>query len=60
MPNLIDETMLDTFSVSGTYKEIGPSLKDRFGGYASRVSIGLPSNEKDYNDVGDLLKFLHE
>ena len=60
MPNLIDDTMVDTFSVSGTYKEIGPSLKERFGEYASRISIGLPSDVKDYNDVGDLLSYLHE
>ena len=60
MPNLIDDTMVDTFSVSGTYKEIGPSLKERFGGYASRISIGLPSDVKDYNDVGDLLSYLHK
>ena len=60
MPNLIDDTMVDTFSVSVTYKEIGPSLKERFGEYASRISIGLPSDVKDYNDVGDLLSYLHK
>ena len=44
----------------GKILEIGPSLKERFGGYASRISIGLPSDVKDYNDVGDLLSYLHK
>ncbi|MBH51654.1 MAG: LLM class F420-dependent oxidoreductase [Chloroflexi bacterium] len=60
MPNLIDDTMLDTFCVSGTYKNIGPSLKARYGDYASRISIKLPSDEKAYSDVGDLINYLHE
>lgn len=60
MPNLIDDTMLDTFCVSGTYKNIGPSLKARYGDYASRISIKLPNDEKAYSDVGDLINYLHE
>lgn len=59
MVGLIDDEILDTFSVSGTYKQIGPGLKDRFR-YASRIDLGLPSNEKDYSELSDLLEYLHK
>lgn len=60
MPNLIDDTMLDTFCVSGTYDEIGPKLKSRFGPFASRLSLGVPSDARDDDKLGALLDDLHK
>ena len=60
MPTLIDESILDTFSVSGTYNDIGPALKERYGSYASRISLGLPADESSYSDLANLLKYLHQ
>ena len=59
MPNLIDDTMLDTFCVSGTYDEIGPKLKSRFGPFSSRLSLGVPNDARDDDKLGALLDDLH-
>ncbi|MCH2525781.1 MAG: TIGR03617 family F420-dependent LLM class oxidoreductase [Dehalococcoidia bacterium] len=60
MPSLINESILDTFSVSGAYKDIGPALKERYGAYSSRISLGFPSDESSHSDLANLLRYLHE
>ncbi len=59
MPRLIDDTMLDTFCVSGTYDQIGPKLKERFGPYSQRISLGLPEDPRQEDRLGALLEELH-
>ncbi len=39
---LIDDAMFDTFAVAGIYDEIGPKLKERWGGLADIVHLDLP------------------
>ena len=60
MPALITDEMLDTFSVSGTYDTIGPKFKERFGDYATRIPISLPSNPKHDDRLGALVEKLHK
>lgn len=60
MPGLIDDTVLDTFCVSGTYGEIAPKLKDRFGSYASRISLNVPDNSRHDDKLGALLEELRK
>ncbi|MBI4311865.1 MAG: TIGR03617 family F420-dependent LLM class oxidoreductase [Chloroflexi bacterium] len=59
MPKLIDDTMLDTFCVSGPYDSIGPRLRERFGAYAQRIGLGLPEDPGHDDRLGALLEELH-
>ncbi|MBI4197992.1 MAG: TIGR03617 family F420-dependent LLM class oxidoreductase [Chloroflexi bacterium] len=59
MPKLVDDTMLDTFCVSGAYDQIGPRLKERFGAYAQRIGLGLPENPRHEDRLGALIEELH-
>ncbi len=59
MPGLITDTMVDTFCISGTYDEIGPMLKERYDSYASRISLGMPTDPRHTDRFGALLDELH-
>ncbi|MBI4339217.1 MAG: LLM class flavin-dependent oxidoreductase, partial [Chloroflexi bacterium] len=60
MPRLVDDTMLDAFCVSGDYDSIGPRLRERFGGYASRISLGVPEDPRHQDRLGALIEELQE
>ena len=58
MPAQITDTMLDAFCVSGTYGEIAPKVKERYGSYASRISLSVPA-DRHYDDrLGALVEEL--
>jgi probable F420-dependent oxidoreductase len=42
MPALISDEMLDVFAVQGTWAEIGPAIRRRYGGLLDRVTLYLP------------------
>jgi len=42
LANLIDDDVLNTFAVVGEIQQVGPALRERFAGAASRVTLSLP------------------
>jgi probable F420-dependent oxidoreductase len=50
MPQLIDDEIFNTFSVSAPPGEIGPALIERYGGLADRLTVYKPfqPGEKDF------------
>ena len=44
-PALVTDEMVRTFAAVGTYAEIGERVLERFGGFATRVSLPLPAPE---------------
>jgi probable F420-dependent oxidoreductase len=56
MPGQITDTMLDTFCASGTYDEIGPTLKERYGPFASRISLPVPADPRHDDKLGSLIE----
>jgi len=42
MPALIDDEMIATFAVEGTWEELGPRLRQRYQGLLDRVTLYLP------------------
>lgn len=48
MPALITDEMIHTFSAVGTYEEIGDKILERFGSFATRVSLPLPEPEHEH------------
>jgi alkanesulfonate monooxygenase SsuD/methylene tetrahydromethanopterin reductase-like flavin-dependent oxidoreductase (luciferase family) len=42
MPALVDDAMLDTYAVIGTYDEIATKLRARYGGLATHVEFTMP------------------
>jgi probable F420-dependent oxidoreductase len=42
MPGLVDEGMLETYAVVGTYDEIAAKLKARYGGLATALEFAVP------------------
>jgi probable F420-dependent oxidoreductase len=45
MPSLITDEMMKQFCVVGTYDTIAPKVRERYGWYASRVSMTLPPED---------------
>jgi probable F420-dependent oxidoreductase len=45
LPTLITDQMIEAFCVVGTYDTILPRLRERYGGWASRIALPLPSDE---------------
>lgn len=45
MPNLVTDKMLETFCIMGTYDTIVPKIKERYGWYATRVSLPVPDSD---------------
>ena len=43
MPGLIDDEVLHRFAAVGTYEQIGERILERFGSYATRVSLPVPA-----------------
>jgi len=42
MPALVDDAMLDTYAVIGTYDEIAEKLRARYGGLATHLEFTMP------------------
>ena len=45
MANVIDDVVVDVFTVSGRYEEIGAMLRERWDGIATRVELPLSAIE---------------
>jgi probable F420-dependent oxidoreductase len=61
MGKLITDEMLSEFAVIGTYEEVAPQLKERWGGIASTLFLGLaPGMRSDERLVRGLLETLRE
>ena len=60
MANEITETMLEDFCISGTYDAIAPRIKERYGSYANRITLDLPTETKDDSKIGILVEELQK
>lgn len=47
MPGLITDEMVHTFAAVGTYEEIGDKILERFGRFATTVTLPLPTPEHE-------------
>lgn len=47
MPALITDEMVRTFAAVGTYEEIGDRILERFGGFATTITLPLPAPEHE-------------
>lgn len=47
MPGLITDEMVHTFAAVGAYEEIGEKILERFGSFATTVSLPLPAPEHE-------------
>lgn len=47
MPGLITDEMVRTFAAVGTYEQIGDRILERFGRFATTVSLPLPAPEHE-------------
>jgi probable F420-dependent oxidoreductase len=54
MPGLIDDDVLDRFTVRGTPAEVGVALKDRYDGVADRVALS-PQGGLSPHSLADLI-----
>jgi probable F420-dependent oxidoreductase len=59
MMSLITDEMLEEFAVIGTYDEIAPKLRERWGGIGSTIFLALGAQAwRDEQQVGDLVRAL--
>jgi len=58
MPREIDDEVLDTFCVSGTFAELAPRVAARFGGVTDCIELALPEGSPD-GAVRELVAELH-
>jgi probable F420-dependent oxidoreductase len=47
MPGLITDEMVRTFAAVGTYEEIGDRILERFGAFATTITLPLPAKEDE-------------
>jgi probable F420-dependent oxidoreductase len=47
MPRLITDEMVHTFAAVGTYEQIGDKILERFGSFATTVTLPLPAPEHE-------------
>ena len=57
MSKLVDDTMLDTFCVSGTYDEIVPKLRERYG-HVTRFNLNMPEDRRYDDRLGAVVEEL--
>ena len=50
--------MLDTFCICGTYDDIAAKVRERYGGYATIISLGMPVDRRQDDRLGALLEEL--
>ena len=61
MSNEITEDMLNEFTIVGTYDDIVPKIKARFGGYATSISFSIPIRKpEDKERLQEMIKELQE
>ncbi len=59
MANLITDEMLDEFATIGTFDEIAPKLKERWGGVCDTMFLAIgPQVWEDEARLGDLVRAL--
>ncbi len=59
--NLISDEMLELFATIGTYDELAPKLRERWGGLCSTMFLGLPPQlAGDDALMGGLVEALHQ
>lgn len=46
----VDDDILDTFCVSGTYDEVAHRARERYAGFVSRFNFPLPPDAADDSD----------
>ena len=60
MVNLITDDMLDKFAIVGTYEELAPKMRERWGDICSTIFLGLPPQiAGDGRLVRDMIEELH-
>jgi len=60
MIDLVSDEMLETFATVGTYDEVGPKLRERWGGLAETFHLDLPPEfREDDRLVRSLIDALH-
>jgi alkanesulfonate monooxygenase SsuD/methylene tetrahydromethanopterin reductase-like flavin-dependent oxidoreductase (luciferase family) len=59
MMNLITDDMLDEFAIIGTYDEVAPKIKERWGNVATTMFLAIgPQIWQDEKELGDLVEAL--
>jgi probable F420-dependent oxidoreductase len=60
MSSLITDEMVDTFAAVGTYDIIGEKIIERFGNFATRVGLPLPSTPEQQRMLAPSIKVLKD
>jgi probable F420-dependent oxidoreductase len=61
MVDLVSDDMVEAFATVGTYEELGPRLKERWGGILSTIGLDLPSNTlEDERQVRKIIEDLRQ
>jgi len=60
-PALVDDAMLDTYAVIGTYDEIAGKLRARYAGLATAVQFSIPlADVRDEEMLRELIAGLRQ
>jgi probable F420-dependent oxidoreductase len=60
MPRRINDEVLDTIAVIGTYDQIAAALKQRYGSVATRIEFGIPlQGPPDHQALAAAIRELH-
>ena len=61
MPELVDDQMLDAFTVVGEYDEIAPKFLQRYGGLLNEVNFSMDtSSSEDENQLRRIIRQFQE
>ena len=58
MSSEVTDEMLDAFCVCGTYDDIAAEVRERYGDYATIISLGMPVDQRQDGKFGALLEEL--
>ena len=58
MPSEVTDEMLDTFCLYGTYDKLAAKAQERYGGYATIISLGMPADRGHGDRLGALVEEL--
>ena len=58
MPTQVTDEMLDTFCIDGTYDDIASKVRERYGGYATIISLDMPGDRSHDDRLGALVEEL--
>ncbi|MEE9284416.1 MAG: TIGR03617 family F420-dependent LLM class oxidoreductase [Dehalococcoidia bacterium] len=60
MVEIVTDDVFDAFTVIGTYDDMGQRLKERFGGFASKISFSIPlKTPEDEEALKAIIRELH-